>query len=358
MSGWSAIPAAGAPVARFGASAVWTGKEMIVWGGHEDIADRSLVRHRRDGGRFDPESGTWRPLPLNGAPAARSWHSAVWTGSEMLVWGGSGEPDQEFCDGAAYDPAKNLWRPISTTGAPTGRVQHGAAWTGKEMLVFGGVTDEKSFVDGGRYDPSTNSWRPIPRADMARGPRAFATAWTGRELLVWGGVNGGSALSVGARYDPGSNRWRSMTTNGAPSPRGYPASVWTGDRWIIFGGQSGPLHGPAVGGGAIYDPTRDAWAPLPTRGMPSNRTRLSAAWDGDRLIVWGGEKGLRDGPSDLLGDGASWRPGENTWTPLATGLAPSARSDACSAWTGSLWIIWGGRGSVGPLADGGLLRLE
>jgi len=36
---------------------------------------------------------TWTPTNLTGAPDARAAHTAVWTGSEMIVWGGYG------CDG-------------------------------------------------------------------------------------------------------------------------------------------------------------------------------------------------------------------------------------------------------------------
>jgi hypothetical protein len=31
---------------------------------------------------------TWTPTNLTGAPDARDSHTAVWTGSEMIVWGG------------------------------------------------------------------------------------------------------------------------------------------------------------------------------------------------------------------------------------------------------------------------------
>ncbi len=40
----------------------------------------------------DPSGGciddTWAPTNLTGAPDARDWHTAVWTGSEMIVWAG------------------------------------------------------------------------------------------------------------------------------------------------------------------------------------------------------------------------------------------------------------------------------
>ena len=55
---------------------------MIIWGGY--IANGSF----NDGARFDPVRGLWTSLTLTGAAPGRYDHSAVWTGSEMIVWGG------------------------------------------------------------------------------------------------------------------------------------------------------------------------------------------------------------------------------------------------------------------------------
>jgi len=36
----------------------------------------------------NPASDSWTPLPATGSPSARFAHSAVWTGSEMILYGG------------------------------------------------------------------------------------------------------------------------------------------------------------------------------------------------------------------------------------------------------------------------------
>jgi hypothetical protein len=72
---WTAT--AGAPAVRGGHTAVWTGTEMIVWG---DSGDTS-------GGRYNPSTDTWAATSTTNAPEARSGHTAVWTGNEMIVWG-------------------------------------------------------------------------------------------------------------------------------------------------------------------------------------------------------------------------------------------------------------------------------
>ena len=70
------------PTGRYGAPAVWTGSEMIVWGGYEGNSDTNL------GLRYDPATDTWAETSRIAAPEARADHSAVWTGSELIVWGG------------------------------------------------------------------------------------------------------------------------------------------------------------------------------------------------------------------------------------------------------------------------------
>ena len=54
----------------------------------------------------------------------------------------------------------DTWTATSTTNAPSGRVDHTAVWTGSEMIVWGGDPGSPyvMFNTGGRYNPSTDSW--------------------------------------------------------------------------------------------------------------------------------------------------------------------------------------------------------
>ena len=71
--------------------------------------------------------------------------SAVWTGRQVLVWGGF--QAGVFSDaGHAFDPASRLWTRLSTQGAPAWRADHRAFWTGSYMLVYGG-----GLPTGGAY---------------------------------------------------------------------------------------------------------------------------------------------------------------------------------------------------------------
>ena len=72
----------GAPDPREDYTAVWTGSEMIVWGGWDGFNALD------SGGRYNPSTDSWVATSFSGAPAPRANHTAVWTGTEMIVWGG------------------------------------------------------------------------------------------------------------------------------------------------------------------------------------------------------------------------------------------------------------------------------
>src|SRR5439155_15792653 len=79
---------------------------------------------------------TWRPT-FKVVPDVRYYHTAVWTGSEMIIWGGGGPG--YLNSGGKYIPATDTWMPTSTTNVPTARYLHTAIWTGTEMIVWGGI---------------------------------------------------------------------------------------------------------------------------------------------------------------------------------------------------------------------------
>src|SRR2546422_8600556 len=93
-------------------------------------------------------SEAWEALNNSGAPSARYDHTAVWTGNEMIVWGGYG--GSPLNTGARYNPTSNIWTPVSTSGAPSARYEHTAVWTGSEMIVWSGHNGSSYVSDGAR----------------------------------------------------------------------------------------------------------------------------------------------------------------------------------------------------------------
>jgi N-acetylneuraminic acid mutarotase len=314
---WRLLPREGAPSSRTGHTAVWTGREMIVWGGFGGVW--GVNTNRNSGARYYPPRDRWLPVSNWNAPAARFDHTAVWTGTEMLVWGGFTDAHSRYAGGHAtahlnsggrYDPATDTWRRITTVGAPAKRCWHTAVWTGKEMIIWGGGNATKGFSDGGRYDPATDTWKPIGGECPLR-PRVHHVAvWAeggnnngcgSAEMIVWGGAaRDGDAQSEyyqdGARYNPDTDTWQAISTKAVPKGRILTKAVWTGKELLIWGGvndadASGPGDaGRYVGTGGRYNLAADTWSQMPSNGAPSPRL-TSGVWTGEGLLTFGGWNG-------------------------------------------------------------------
>jgi hypothetical protein len=223
------------PSARHDHSSVWTGTEMIVWGGQDP-----LFATMNDGARYNPGADSWTPTSLGAnVPDARSSHSAVWSGSEMIVWGGADAGGASVNTGGRYNPTTDSWAPTSTgSNVPAPRRSHTGLWTGAEMIVWGG-SDASELDTGGRYNPSTDSWSPTSTGANLPTARQFHSAvWSGEEMIVWGGAAQSSpSLSTGGRYNPVSDSWTPTSTGAnVPPARSAHSAVWTGTEMIVWGG--------------------------------------------------------------------------------------------------------------------------
>jgi N-acetylneuraminic acid mutarotase len=316
------------PDGRRDHTAVWTGSEMIIWGG---IRENSNSDGLRTGGRYDPTIDRWLPVSLTNAPAGRSEHVAVWTGSEMLIWGGGWIPSSE---GGRYNPLRDSWSPITTVGAPPNVPASTAVWTGSEMIVWGGGYSSTATDDGGRYNPTTDSWVLTSQTNAPVERRVHTAVWTGSEMIVWGGWKPGFWLGDGGRYNPSTDTWATMSTAGGTTTAHHVA-VWTGSEMIVWGG-GGPSS--TYPHGARYVPDTDRWYALSTVDAPVGRANLDAVWTGTEMIVWGGAKST----SPVFDTGGRYDPAIDAWTPTSTVNAPAPRFRHTMIWTGGHVIVWGG----------------
>ena len=110
---------------------------------------------------------TWMSTRFTTIPAGRDSHTAVWTGSEMIVWGGY-DGSAWLNTGSRYNPSTDSWTATSLTNAPGGRGVHTAVWTGTEMIVWGGWNFPNRLNTGGKYNPSTDSGRPPAQSTRPR----------------------------------------------------------------------------------------------------------------------------------------------------------------------------------------------
>jgi hypothetical protein len=255
----------------------------LVWGGYVRRPDGSYgERTRVDGFAVDVATGSVVAIPPAPIEPAHG-NLGVWTGTELVVWTMYPLVCSAGCDlppeAAAWDPATGTWRAIAAPPAAVTQPGTDAVWTGEEVVTVGGEGD----AVGAAYDPGTDTWRDVPGVPVeVGGGRGLTLVATGAEVVAW--------------VDPGYG----------PEDPDHDA----GFRWA---------------------PGDDAWTPLPDLPEGSRTTQGSAVWTGEDLVVWGMPSGLADrlrtpdGAGDLVaGIGARWRPGDDTWRPVAA--SPAAPS--------------------------------
>jgi len=325
------------PTARNGHTAVWTGNDVIIWGGETSISGTKV----NTGALYDPSTDSWTTTSTGAnVPSGRYTHTAVWTGSKMIVWGGLTGLATRTNTGGAYDPVNDSWTSTSTgTNVPSARNGDGAVWTGTYMVIWGGY-DGSSYVNsGGRYDPSTDSWTKTATGPTVppSGRNNFAMVWTGTYVVVWGGYDGSTVVNSGGRYNPSSDSWSTTSTGtNVPAARSDVPGIWTGTYMVVWGGSDN--SGSSVDDGGRYNPSTDAW--LGTQiGRPLARSTHVAAWTGSEMIIWGGV--LSDG--SFTNTGAIYDPAADSWSATSTGTnVPAGRSEFDAVWTGTYMIVWGG----------------
>jgi hypothetical protein len=328
---------------------------------------------------------TWADTALDGAPAARAFATAVWTGAgdpaggqnQLIIWGGcSGGaiPGTANCEdypraggrlvldraGTLGEPPSSHWLPLPPDGAPVGRKLHSAIFTGethlpslaRKMIVFGGCTGAASggsacsrslgVTGSDMLDPATEKWFPVAAAGAPSPRVAHSAVWTADDtMIVFGGLEGfqnpapdralgdGAILSFSESAPAGV--WTPLPSSPhAPSPRFAHTAVWTNAGMVVFGGcaQSSPNPNRCartLNDGAIFDPHApvgtDPWTPLPAAPI-RGRTGHSLVWSGRYLIVWGG-----DDNGTVLSDGARFDLVTKSWSLLSPNLPSLPGSD-------------------------------
>ena len=297
---------------------------------------------------YTPTTRTWRRLvPLRGPSGNFQGHySAVWTGREMMVLG-------PF-DSQAFNPRTGHWRRLAPErgGGAGGLV----VWTGDELIDWGGGCCGDASSAGGAYDPTTNRWRKLARSPLAPSQQPLG-AWTGRELIIM--VSGmrpttttpfPASFARAAAYDPTSDKWRRIAS--PPEIRQGATVVWDGREVLVVGGAAVARGGkppPLARTGFAYNPATNRWRKLPP--MDSGRMNFAAVWTGRHLFVWGGREDAGAGEPLIPSHGLVFDPRANGWSPLAR--APLVgRLDPTAVWTGRSMIVWGGSRPKEPIGTG------
>ncbi|MCU1396641.1 MAG: hypothetical protein JWM34_5069 [Ilumatobacteraceae bacterium] len=350
-------------------ASVWTGSEMIIWGGYQTSTHQTpdtIVQGRNDAGvtvmsdgaAFDPATMTWRVVPAAPIPGGLS-SAAVWTGTEMIVvvTNETGAlPDLA----AAYNPTTNTWRQLPTPPLTAAAQPLSMVWTGTEAIAVGGVN---TIATGAAYNPTTNTWRPIADAPGRLQPPLQQLVWTGsRALTILQPADGGiGATTAPAPTEPASSPDQTGASDTSPRTTVTPEAGKTqlaaydpaADTWTITGTVESTLLAGTPGGpsAAVIIGARQSTLVDRDGGivgtlfasMPAGAAFNShGVWDEREVLGWdGGQTGTAFDPTTAM-----WR--------TFTGGGLTARFGPVIVWTGSEMLAWGGGpiSTVGALNDG------
>jgi hypothetical protein len=289
--------------------------------------------------------------------------------TKIFLWSGSERK------GFVYNYSANIWDSINTAQSPSVRYNHKAVWTGSEVVIFGGSSVESpvSGTDylntGGRYSPTVNQWAPLPAILTSfPGRKKFAMAATSNGIFIWGGCQGypisgykccsfnpvtfecitgigysydsSITFNDGIFYNNATNNWTLVSPTNAPSARYHPAAIFDGTNVVIAGGAyyrqpfigcvsciTSPFGCPKFlnndtlyNNGAKYDPATNSWTPI--NNAPRHFSGVDAVWDSEQFMTIS----LGDNPPSAFGivfhedSLLSYEPSANDW--LLTAFPP------------------------------------
>jgi hypothetical protein len=312
---------------------VWTGTEFLLWGGGQRILNSlpcGTVANPQicylfsptinTGLKYNPATNNWIIMSVTNAPAPRYHHKAVWTGTEMIVWGGkSKEPDSLSSfenTGGRYNPATNVWQPLSIPPSFEGRQDFTMTYAANKVIIWGGKSIEpktrtitfpcgagtvtnfnydsvRNYRDGMIYNTANNTWTTMSAVNAPMARYNATAEWYVDRLIVAGGSNTAhsftcvfcgvfstpcgkaiytdSMLRTGASYNPSLNTWTVIPD--APKAFTSLSSFFDNEQYIWMYGADSTI---------LFEPSADDWLLLPQNPLPVFNNPLG------RQLVWQG----------------------------------------------------------------------
>lgn len=349
---WRTLPPA--PIsARTDATSVWTGRDVLIWGG---MQGNTLFA---DGALYDPAARTWQKLPPSPL-SPRIGALATSVDGMVIIWGG--ENNRQLVDGASYDLRTGTWHllpaPPDDQRAPFGQPGGGAqlVTVGQRALLIRGPQNQTGrTLQVAAYDPARDTWQALPsftaptdhyvQQVQALAVGSVAFVWTPWAHTVPDGPNG-TATSSGIdaeALNTATGGWRAVPVRpdqdaGQPQWTGHDILLPQAGHWCGYCAGPVPLYARAV----LIDPATGQRTTTP----PDRASAYGAAtfWTGAAVLAvnMGTEVGGPNGPH--LGDTAAWDPATGRWLTLPRAPTGSPGWQGVSIWTGTRLIVWGGTG--------------
>ncbi len=341
---WTPLPDLPDDAARTGHRAVWTGDHYVVWGGFTPSQAQppgAAVATTAPGeatpyygAQFDPVTSQWATLPPSGLEP-RVGFSMLWTGQELIIFGGMSPDGRVLADGGILragqvrsdststapdigDLSNGIWSLFRTGDLEVfdgaARAFHAAAWDGRYFVINGGFGPDGNLLsDTYAYDVVRNRWHLI-RNRLVTARACHQAVVSPTEIIFLGGFGVGdvqnidltqparvcsdvqpsngkdpAAWSLALAPDPNDSSLPKFTWKDLPDAPEHLGTdfvaAWTGEAFAV----------------ASSVPELDAVAPTvytpgngsDTRALPSSRQlgfrqEITAAWSGTHVFVWGG----------------------------------------------------------------------
>lgn len=167
-----------------GPTAVWTGRELLVWSTASD-----------GGVALDPRTKSWKPIPPSGVVDGQQ---PIWAGDRMIVWAGDASDSNDVgpAAGAAYNPRSGHWTVIAAASI-------GSTFDGRTISPFAAVKVGRNVAVLGGPAPSavlelrTGTWHGMPSPVRVVGiPPGTGAYWTGRQIVGLQGAQDGNESRV------------------------------------------------------------------------------------------------------------------------------------------------------------------
>jgi hypothetical protein len=147
-SRWTRLP----PTGQVGPFRHWTGERLVEL---DPQVATGLDGQPPFGGRLDPITGEWTPLPNAPDPHAPSPSNLRWTvvaaeGPLMAGWG------------YAYDDRTERWTPLGQPRGTDVDAQQSAVWVDGDLVVVGGYDSETAYENPAGLTNHAWAWTPAP----------------------------------------------------------------------------------------------------------------------------------------------------------------------------------------------------
>ncbi len=328
-------------------AAVWTGDRMIVVGGFRD----EVPAYLNTAYSYDPATGQWTDLNPPAWFTPRGLANAIWTGSEVFIWGGfnsSGQTTTWHFDGALYNPTTKVWTQVAAPdfwkpaqSVLTTNPLQTVVWTGDKAIIWGAY-DTTNYNLGAIFDPATRTWSKMSTTGEApRTLQGHTAVWTGDSMIVWGGYSSSNVITdYGAVYTPATDSWKIIAgkAQGAPSARAGHQAVWTGNAMIVISGGGTASSTDLTSTGGIYYPATNTWTSYRSELM-TERFGHRVVWNGEEVLLIGGQSKRL---TTYFGEVYAFNPFTLRWRILPGSVTPPSRSFSSIVWTGSSALVWGG----------------